>query len=65
MAAVAPARLLPAERVIEERELRGILHPLGFTIREIPPDGHCLYRSLGEGDPCAPASAAALQRGLH
>ena len=48
MAAVAPARLLPAERVIEERELRGILHPLGFTIREIPPDGHCLYRSLGE-----------------
>lgn len=38
----------PADRVIEERELQALLRPLGLGIRPIPPDGHCLYRSLGE-----------------
>ena len=37
----------PADRVIEERELQALLRPLGLGIRPIPPDGHCLYRSLG------------------
>lgn len=39
---------MPADRVIEQRELKAILRPLGLVIREIPPDGHCLYRSLGK-----------------
>lgn len=34
--------------MIEERELLALLRPLGLGIRPIPPDGHCLYRSLGE-----------------
>lgn len=34
------------DRVIEERELQALLRPLGLGIRPIPPDGHCLYRSL-------------------
>ncbi|PRW59631.1 OTU domain-containing 6B-like [Chlorella sorokiniana] len=34
------------DRVIEERELKAVLRPLGLGIRPIPPDGHCLYRSL-------------------
>lgn len=33
--------------MIEERELQALLRPLGLGIRPIPPDGHCLYRSLG------------------
>lgn len=40
------AEMGDTERVLEERELREQLRPLGLTIREIPPDGHCLYRSL-------------------
>jgi len=32
----------------EERELSVTLRPLGLRLREIPADGHCLYRSLGE-----------------
>jgi OTU domain-containing protein 6 len=32
--------------MLEERELRRQLRPLGLAISEIPPDGHCLYRSL-------------------
>ncbi len=42
-----PGCLSPADRVIEERELKAILRPLGLRIQPIPPDGHCLYRSLG------------------
>ena len=36
-----------ADRVVEERELAALLRPLGLVVRKIPPDGHCLYRSLG------------------
>lgn len=44
-----PSPLLKtADRVIEERELKAVLRPLGLRIQQIPPDGHCLYRSLGE-----------------
>lgn len=40
------AELGDTDRVIEERELKAILRPLGLGIQPIPPDGHCLYRSL-------------------
>lgn len=36
----------PTDRVIEERELKAVLRPLGLGIQQIAPDGHCLYRSL-------------------
>lgn len=40
------AELGDTDRVLEERALKKLLRPLGLAIREIPPDGHCLYRSL-------------------
>lgn len=41
-----------AARAIEERELQTILAPLGLSVHAIPPDGHCLYRALGERRTC-------------
>lgn len=41
------AELGESERVAEERELRLLLAPLGLSVKDIVPDGHCLYRSLG------------------
>lgn len=40
------AELGETERVREERQLGELLEPLGYQIRDIPPDGHCLYRSV-------------------
>lgn len=40
------AELGETERAAEERQLKELLHPMGLDIVDIPPDGHCLYRSL-------------------
>ena len=32
--------------MMEQRELLGLLAPLGLRMFEIPPDGHCMYRSI-------------------
>lgn len=42
------ANLGETERMVEERELLNLLSPLGLAVRDIPADGHCLYRSVGE-----------------
>lgn len=35
-----------SDRMIENESLEMKLEPLGFTINEIKPDGHCLYRAV-------------------
>lgn len=35
-----------SDRTIESEKLEKKLGPLGFTINEIKPDGHCLYRAV-------------------
>ncbi|OMO63742.1 Ovarian tumor, otubain [Corchorus capsularis] len=35
-----------SDRQIEDERLEKKLEPLGFTINEIKPDGHCLYRAV-------------------
>ncbi|XP_021280321.1 OTU domain-containing protein 6B [Herrania umbratica] len=35
-----------SDRMIEDEKLEKKLEPLGFTINEIKPDGHCLYRAV-------------------
>ncbi|XP_011621470.1 OTU domain-containing protein 6B isoform X2 [Amborella trichopoda] len=35
-----------SDRVIENEKLEKKLEPLGLTINEIKPDGHCLYRAV-------------------
>lgn len=35
-----------SERVIENEKLEKKLEPLGLTVNEIKPDGHCLYRAV-------------------
>ncbi|KAK9809985.1 hypothetical protein WJX72_003005 [[Myrmecia] bisecta] len=40
------AELGDSQRVLEERALAETLEPLGLQLRDIPPDGHCLYRSV-------------------
>lgn len=35
-----------SDRVIEDEKLEKKLEPLGLTINEIKPDGHCLYRAV-------------------
>ncbi|KAI3445594.1 hypothetical protein Pfo_002259 [Paulownia fortunei] len=35
-----------SDRLIEDERLEQKLEPLGFTINEIKPDGHCLYRAV-------------------
>ncbi|XP_022771004.1 OTU domain-containing protein 6B-like isoform X2 [Durio zibethinus] len=35
-----------SDRMIEDEKLERKLEPLGFTINEIKPDGHCLYRAV-------------------
>lgn len=35
-----------SDRRIEDEKLEQKLEPLGFTINEIKPDGHCLYRAV-------------------
>ncbi|KAJ0980449.1 hypothetical protein J5N97_008704 [Dioscorea zingiberensis] len=35
-----------SDRVIENEKLQKKLEPLGLTINEIKPDGHCLYRAV-------------------
>lgn len=35
-----------SDRMIENESLETKLEPLGLTIKEIKPDGHCLYRAL-------------------
>ncbi|KAK8554745.1 hypothetical protein V6N13_093719 [Hibiscus sabdariffa] len=35
-----------SDRMIEDEKLERKLEPLGFTIKEIKPDGHCLYRAV-------------------
>lgn len=34
------------ERAIEDQKLQKKLSPLGFGLKEIKPDGHCLYRAV-------------------
>lgn len=50
------ANLGETERMVEEEKLRRVLVPLGLYIRDIPSDGHCLFRSVEDqleftGDP--------------
>ncbi|KAL3814521.1 hypothetical protein ACJIZ3_015789 [Penstemon smallii] len=35
-----------SDRMIENEKLEQKLEPLGYTINEIKPDGHCLYRAV-------------------
>uniref|UniRef100_A0A5B7C0C8 OTU domain-containing protein n=1 Tax=Davidia involucrata TaxID=16924 RepID=A0A5B7C0C8_DAVIN len=35
-----------SDRMIENEKLERKLEPLGFTVNEIKPDGHCLYRAV-------------------
>ncbi|KAL8478892.1 hypothetical protein ACS0TY_030689 [Phlomoides rotata] len=35
-----------SDRILEDEKLEQKLEPLGFTINEIKPDGHCLYRAV-------------------
>lgn len=35
-----------SERVIENQRLAAKLSPLGLALKEIKPDGHCLYRAV-------------------
>lgn len=35
-----------SDRMIEDERLEKKLEPLGFTVNEIKPDGHCLYRAV-------------------
>lgn len=35
-----------SDKMIEDEKLEKKLEPLGFTISEIKPDGHCLYRAV-------------------
>lgn len=37
---------LVTDRMLEDEKLEKKLKPLGLTIREIKPDGHCLYRAI-------------------
>lgn len=37
---------LVSDRMRENEHLEGKLHPLGLTLKEIKPDGHCLYRAV-------------------
>jgi len=36
----------PTERALEEERLMGLLLPLSLSIKEVPADGHCMYRAL-------------------
>lgn len=40
------AEIGETEREVEEKELQLLLSPHGLGIKDIPPDGHCLYRSI-------------------
>ncbi|KAL2649629.1 hypothetical protein R1flu_017757 [Riccia fluitans] len=35
-----------SQRVLEEQQLEAKLGPLGYTLKEIKSDGHCLYRAV-------------------
>ncbi|GJP37373.1 hypothetical protein CLOM_g21786 [Closterium sp. NIES-68] len=37
---------LVSERAVEEQRLAAKLSPLGLTLREVKPDGHCLFRAV-------------------
>ncbi|XP_004290542.1 PREDICTED: OTU domain-containing protein 6B-like isoform 2 [Fragaria vesca subsp. vesca] len=37
---------LVSDRMVEDEKLEEKLEPLGLTINEIKPDGHCLYRAI-------------------
>jgi len=37
---------LVSDRMLENEKLESKLEPLGLTIQEIKPDGHCLYRAV-------------------
>lgn len=37
---------LVSDRMVEDEKLEKRLEPLGLTIHEIKPDGHCLYRAI-------------------
>ncbi|GBG65221.1 hypothetical protein CBR_g50012 [Chara braunii] len=39
-------RSVLSSRELEDRQLEEKLRPLDFTLREIKPDGHCLYRAV-------------------
>lgn len=48
---------LVSERKVEEEELQRKLQPIGFTLKEIKPDGHCLYRAVEDQLALNPDSA--------
>ena len=52
------------ERMLEEKALKKVLAPLGLAVKDIPPDGHCLYRSLEDQLTCvlSDGGASALLR---
>ncbi|KAK1587298.1 hypothetical protein Q3G72_011573 [Acer saccharum] len=35
-----------SDRVVEDEKLKRKLEPIGLTVNEIKPDGHCLYRAV-------------------
>jgi OTU domain-containing protein 6 len=37
---------LVSDRMVEDEKLEKRLEPLGLTVHEIKPDGHCLYRAI-------------------
>ena len=54
------ADLGETERVAEEKALKRLLAPLGLGVKDIPPDGHCLYRSLEHQLCCLPDKGCAV-----
>eukprot|EP00887_Chlorella_sp_A99_P006748 scaffold3.g6748.t1 len=47
-----------SDRVVEARALAALLLPLGLAVREVPADGHCLYRSVEDQVAQLPAPTA-------
>ncbi len=37
-----------SDRVLEDQQLERKLHPLGFSLKEMKPNGHCLYRAVAD-----------------
>eukprot|EP00897_Mesotaenium_endlicherianum_P002273 jgi/Mesen1/2073/ME000151S01334 len=39
-------KLIVSDRKVEGQRLEAKLQPLGFTLKDIKPDGHCMYRAV-------------------
>jgi OTU domain-containing protein 6 len=53
------AELGETERMAEEKALARLLAPQGFQVKDIPADGHCLYRSFEDQLSALPDGGAA------